>query len=271
MKFFLTNFAFLILYTTSLFSQNQTGLASYYNDKYHGTRTYSGERYDKKELTCAHKSLPMGTYLKVTRLSNEKSVVVRVNDRMSSSKFIVDLSRAAAQELDLIRSGTSKVSMEVIPAPQAQPAEALATTADKTEPDAELATKGGAVGKTAVSTTPVAEQAKPKTEPEVKPSMNSNVAHPVLVNASEYQPTDLFSIALKKPEKKGYGVQIAALSSQEALFDKIAELEDDWFSTVLVNVQKGTNDEVIYKLLLGPFETEEAAHTYKDNLKKNKL
>lgn len=91
------------------------GQASYYSDKYQGRATASGELYDKNKLTCAHKTFPFGTILKVTRLDNKKSVRVRVNDRGPFvSGRIVDLSRKAAVKVDLITAGTAKVKIEVV-------------------------------------------------------------------------------------------------------------------------------------------------------------
>ncbi len=88
------------------------GVASYYS--YPG-RTANGERYDPKQLTAAHRTLPFGTKLQVTNLSSGRSVVVRVNDR---GPFIhgrvVDVSYAAARELNLLHSGTAKVKVEVL-------------------------------------------------------------------------------------------------------------------------------------------------------------
>ncbi len=96
-------------------AQEQVGMAAFYSNRYHGARTYSGERYNKNAMTCAHKTYPMGTKLKVTCLSNNKSVEVRVNDRMSSSKKVIDLSRAAASKLGMISKGSVKVKVEVVP------------------------------------------------------------------------------------------------------------------------------------------------------------
>jgi rare lipoprotein A len=101
-------------FSTHLVAQEEEGMAAYYSNKYHGARTYSGERYNKNALTCAHKTFPMGTKLRVTCLDNDKSVVVRVNDRMSSTRKVIDLSRAAASKLGIIRKGTAKVKIEVV-------------------------------------------------------------------------------------------------------------------------------------------------------------
>jgi rare lipoprotein A len=93
----------------------QTGTASYYAKKFEGRRTSSGEKFSNKKLTAAHKTLPYGTRLKVTNLSNNKSVIVVVNDRLpKKSTRCIDLSQKAAKELDFIRAGKAKVKIEII-------------------------------------------------------------------------------------------------------------------------------------------------------------
>ena len=76
----------------------------------------SGEKYDKDALTAAHRALPLGTMVKVTNLKNNKSVVVKVNDRgpHGSNKRIIDLSRRAAQELDMVQDGKAQVRVELV-------------------------------------------------------------------------------------------------------------------------------------------------------------
>ena len=92
-----------------------TGAASYYADKFHGRRTASGENYDKHQLTAAHRTLPFGTRVRVTNKGNGKSVIVRINDRGPfAGKRVIDLSRAAAQSLGMIRSGVAKVQVEIL-------------------------------------------------------------------------------------------------------------------------------------------------------------
>lgn len=98
------------------------GLASWYGQPFHGRRTASGERYDMNEMTCAHKSLPFGAMLKVTNLRNNKSVIVKVNDRGPFVRDrLIDLSRAAANQLAFVRAGTAKVCIEWINDPPNQP------------------------------------------------------------------------------------------------------------------------------------------------------
>ncbi|MCI0747222.1 MAG: septal ring lytic transglycosylase RlpA family protein [Verrucomicrobia subdivision 3 bacterium] len=93
----------------------QMGEASFYDNKFHGRRTASGERYDKSRLTAAHRTYPFGTTLRVTHLGNRRTVIVRVNDRGPFARGrIIDLSLAAARRLEMIRSGTARVKVEII-------------------------------------------------------------------------------------------------------------------------------------------------------------
>lgn len=93
----------------------KAGIASFYNDKYHGRPTTSGESYDKNGLTAAHNSLPMGTRLRVTNLKNNRSVIVKVNDRLQhSSKRLIDVSKKAAKELGFMHAGLTKVKIEIL-------------------------------------------------------------------------------------------------------------------------------------------------------------
>ena len=91
------------------------GIASYYADKFHGRKTANGEVYDSKKLTAACNTLPLGTWIRVTNLSNNRSVIVKTNDRLHPRMTrIVDLSRAAAEKLGYIRKGLTKVKVEVL-------------------------------------------------------------------------------------------------------------------------------------------------------------
>jgi rare lipoprotein A len=97
----------------------QVGLASYYSDSLAGETTANGERYDPAALTAAHRTLPFGTRVAVRRLDNDRSVVVRINDRGPFvDGRIIDLSRAAARALEMIRAGVARVELEVLSVPQ---------------------------------------------------------------------------------------------------------------------------------------------------------
>jgi rare lipoprotein A len=92
-----------------------TGVASYYADKFHGRTTANGETFDMYALTAAHRTLPFGTKLKVTSLANNRSVLVRINDRGPFvNGRIIDLSLGAAKEIQMIQSGLAPVKLEII-------------------------------------------------------------------------------------------------------------------------------------------------------------
>jgi rare lipoprotein A len=94
---------------------DKTGVASYYGAKHHGKRTASGERFNQHGLTAAHRQLPFGTRVKITNLNNDRSCVVRVNDRGPYSRGrLIDVSREAAEQLGMLRSGTAKVRVQAL-------------------------------------------------------------------------------------------------------------------------------------------------------------
>ncbi len=91
------------------------GQASFYSNKFEGRRTANGETFSQKKLTAACNSLPLGTWIEVTNLRNNKSVVVKTNDRLHPSmKRVVDLSLAAAKKLDFVSSGLTRVKVVVL-------------------------------------------------------------------------------------------------------------------------------------------------------------
>lgn len=91
------------------------GIASWYGPDFHGKKTSNGENYNMYDMTAAHKTLPMNTVVKVTNLKNKKSVVVRVNDRGPFVETrIIDLSYAAAKQLNIYQNGTAPVMLEVL-------------------------------------------------------------------------------------------------------------------------------------------------------------
>jgi rare lipoprotein A len=91
------------------------GFASWYGGKFHGRLTSSGEVFDTNEMTAAHRTLPFGTMVKVTNLDNGKSALVKINDRGPFVEGrIIDLSRAAAEEIDMLGQGVARVSLEIV-------------------------------------------------------------------------------------------------------------------------------------------------------------
>lgn len=102
--------------TAAATSQVEHGLAVWYRT---GTMTASGERFDRRAMTAAHRTLPFGTRVRVTAVRSGKSVVVRINDRgpFGNAKRIIDLSEAAAEKIDLVRAGVTAVTVEILEGP----------------------------------------------------------------------------------------------------------------------------------------------------------
>lgn len=111
--------ASLFIYSSYAFSAakpfSQTGIASYYADKYQGRKTANGERFDQNKLTAAHKKLKFNTKVRVTNIKTGKSIIVRINDRGPFVKGrIIDLSKAGFKKLGNTKSGVMKVKIEVV-------------------------------------------------------------------------------------------------------------------------------------------------------------
>jgi peptidoglycan lytic transglycosylase len=113
----------------------ESGVASWYGRPFHGRPTSSGERYDMNEMTAAHTTLPLPTWVEVTNLGNGKRVIVKVNDRGPFvADRVIDLSYAAASALDIVRSGTARVEIRAVAEPRATPASARVSPAPAATP-----------------------------------------------------------------------------------------------------------------------------------------
>jgi rare lipoprotein A len=96
--------------------ETETGIASWYGVPYNGRRSANGEVYDMEKFTAAHRTLPFDTWVEVTNLENKKRIDVRITDRGPFVKGrIIDLSLAAAREIDMVIAGTVRVKIKVIP------------------------------------------------------------------------------------------------------------------------------------------------------------
>lgn len=112
------------------YGYKERGVASWYGKKFHGRQTSSGETYNMYKMTAAHKTVPLPTRMRVTHLGNGKSIEVLVNDRGPFvDNRVIDLSYAAAVELDMIGTGTAMVEIETLSGPGAPPASAPAAAA----------------------------------------------------------------------------------------------------------------------------------------------
>lgn len=279
-------FSLLFLSSLSLLAQSEEfGVASYYADAFDGRKTASGEIYDKNKNTAAHKELPFGTMIRVTRLDNKKSVVLRVNDRGPFiSGRIVELSKVSAEKIGLIRDGIAEVKVEVVKERDSNRDELTAKGKAKTSPaprkvpqnfdnaaTAPVIVVPESVKVVTAETKPVAQPA-PKRKPVAKkttpkPAPKAKAKSEKLVQSASQD--GLYKIQLIRPEKKGYGIQIAFLSDYESVFRQVADLQSDWFKNILISTS-GDGANAKYRILLGPFPDMKTAEAYKTSLLKKK-
>ncbi|MEL6719350.1 MAG: septal ring lytic transglycosylase RlpA family protein [Bacteroidota bacterium] len=281
MKFF--SFVCFLAISFTLTAQ-EYGRVSYYADSFQGLKTASGELYDKNKMTASHNTLPFGTMIRVTRLDNKKSVVVKVNDRGPFIKGrIVDVSRKAAEQLDLIIAGEAQVKVEVVGKGAAAESVAVAnrTTATPrggttpTPSKATTTTKRPAVYNDSSVPTRVKEKTVPTALPKGEMTKKGASAKEEKMQIGEakvlrgnFNSYGLYKIQLMRPDKKGYGVQVASYSSYDNVMKQIADLQAKWFEDILVNIEPGKDGQTSYKIILGQFDNQKAAEVYKSNLKK---
>ncbi len=121
LRFYSTTLFALLLsmsLSTAIAVAAETGEASYYADSLHGNKTASGARYDKNAMTAAHHTLAFGTVVKVTYLNTGKSVEVTINDRIPRKmNRVIDVSRAAAEKLGMVKDGVGPATVEVVSIP----------------------------------------------------------------------------------------------------------------------------------------------------------
>lgn len=242
----LSLFALYMLLSLALGAQKspeEFGKCGYYADALHGRNTASGEKYDKTKLTCAHKSLPFGTIIRVTRLDNQKSVEVRVNDRGPYvDGYVTDISRKAAEEIDLIKAGVAKVKIEVVEplkAPEFTPVDPGSKDATFDQSPDGAAPEEDASGKAMLLS---------KTQKQATAKPVSNKTAPVVTKA-------VYSVKVAQPVVSGFGIQIANLNNAKNAMEEMNKLQPLAPDQVLLLVETDntTGEKVAYKVLVGPF------------------
>lgn len=231
----------------------EKGMASSYDDSFHGRKTASGQAYDKAKFTAAHKTLPFGTKVRVKNPANGKVVDVVINDRGPYIKGrIIEISRKAAQQIDLLKVSEAPVELTVLSGPEAARVTATPTVA------AAPAQKNPP--KTKVTSTP--------TPPKAASSHNSKTNNGTLIEkASDMKAGGLYKMQVLKLEPKGFGVQVAGYSDYESVVQQLAVLQKNWFKGAAVFVDE-LNGKPYYKVILGPMNTRAEASSYAESLKK---
>lgn len=272
MKNIVASTIFIFSYLFSSAAQTEFGEASYYGTYFHGRPTASGEKYNQFALTAAHKTLPLGTVVKVTNAQNNKSVYVKVNDRGPYVKGrIIDLSTKAAELLGYRNKGTAYVKVEVVNK-ESQPSDLLEASLD-------IASANGIKDYDSTNTEnastvddwkniPISKNNNSENADAINDNSSNNSSQPItdikeansngITNRKSY-----FIITRLDKEKSGfYGLQLGVFSDMNTVLAIIAELEAKYNQTLLVE-QADINGKTVYKLLMGKFQN----RAYADALK----
>jgi rare lipoprotein A len=265
-------FTFFSLSLNSVMSAQEYGAASIFTDNFQGKKTASGELYDMNKLTAAHKSFPFGSRIKITRLDNKQSIIVRVNDRGPYIKGrVVELSRKAAREIGLTED---EVRVRIDLVEKANDNEDIrppkpAPIVEIPDAKSDLATKGDDKKKKIIAPKKeVKPTPKEYVAPEPKKIVPKEEDTAPLKNA---KPGELYKMQIIKPEREGFGVQVAAMGDVNNVMRKVAEMEETFFKNVLVATDKDAAGKPSYKIILGPFPDVATAETYKKTAKKKKM
>ncbi|MFO8022830.1 MAG: septal ring lytic transglycosylase RlpA family protein [Perlabentimonas sp.] len=243
----------------------QEGKASFYADKFEGRTTASGERYSHSRNTCAHLTLPFGTLVKVTNLDNDKSLVVRVNDRGPFvPNRIIDLSRSAAETLGFIDKGIADVKIEVIDedgrildSPRQKQQKATQTRPKKQEQTAQRQKEQ----KSSPRAEKPVEKKEKERQPKGQPSSSVTAAAPSQV-ASE---NELYELVVKSQPPSGYAVQLGSYKELVNLLRIASDISSSLNENVRVQVSNVNGDKV-YRLLVGNFDSHREADRFKEKI-----
>ncbi|KOY88080.1 hypothetical protein AD998_06225 [bacterium 336/3] len=217
----------------------QKGMASYYGGKFHGRKTASGETFDTYKLTAAHRTLKFGTKVKVTNLKNNKSVIVRINDRGPFAHArIIDVSQAAAQELGMMLSGTAKVQIEVV------------TDEEIIKPNNNEPKKDSVTTQNNTNTNVTIKPDEPK----------KNSTDTSFVTGNTY------SMWGTKRTPKGYGIQVGSYGDIDNAKELCKTLQQAGIQESYIQV--GWSEKRIYRVLVGSYEDEQAAEKQLPTVKK---
>jgi rare lipoprotein A len=221
-----------------------SGNASFYSDKLYGKITASGERYHPSHYTAAHRELSFNTLVKVTNLINNRSVIVRINDRLNSSDNIeIDVSKSAAIALDLVKKGTAPVNIEILGVSQ----EGINPPQSKVIELAKI-------------------ESSSKTIPEKKPlpfsdatlSVPTNVNKVIQNNLTPIESFRFSDLTRKKVSPKGFGLQIGAFLNDENAFKYGEWAFKKGFTAVYIENSK-LNGLNIFRVIVGDYKNENEA------------
>ena len=272
MRLFITALA-LFFITSASFAFSETGLASVYSSAFQGSKTANGEIFNNDELTAAHRSLPFGALVRITRADDGRSVIVRINDRGPFvNDHITDLSRAAATKLG-IKNESDVVSVQIELLEKNNDAHFISnSTIEPASGREEIYTKS-------VSSTTVkhaANSAKKISEKNIKTVVTSKSV-PTSYNTSLKKSSNKVAVAnlnagLYKSESKinlkgKFAVQVVSIVNPENVEKTVSEFRKQNCSNVFVQIGADKTDKPVYRILLGTFSSQKSAEIF---LKNNK-
>jgi rare lipoprotein A len=235
MKLYL--FYFLFILSSNVFSQTQTGKASFYAEKFEGRQTASGEIYKHNLPTAAHRKLAFGTKVKVTNLQNYKTAMVAINDRGPFIRGrIIDLSRSVAQSLDILDDGVTEVKIEVLKDQNVDIASTFTPPSKPQTPDSKL------------------------TLDKDETSNDSQIQSKETLEAKEF-----YEINIDEITPDFFGLQIASFQDTDNLLRMANKLKVNYNSGVLVQV-KTVSGSKVYTLILGPYKSRKAAENFQSRM-----
>lgn len=216
----------------------QKGVASYYANKFHGKKTASGERFDMYAMTAAHRFLPFNTIVKVTNPKNGKWVTVRINDRGPFTRHrILDVSKAAALKLDLIKQGTATIELEVLKLP--------ATTKDTTP--AKTQKPGTASSKTHKKPSKTAKNNRKKSVS--KPQTTAKKKRKSVPLKKRLRKKGTYDRWGNRKKPKGYGIQIGAYAQVEKAIELAKEANTLGMKEVYIQTSLGSKKTAVYRVI----------------------
>jgi len=266
------------------FNHVETGVASWYGPGFHGKSTANGERYDQSERTAAHRTLQMPAIVRVTNLDNGMSTVVRINDRGPFARSrIIDLSRAAAQELDVVRNGTARVRIDQLPAESMAVKDVAIAGGGPAEQNAAVAqvasgARRAPASQPVVAQPPVMVAASPPPPVAAPPPATQAVwptnprpqavsATPVYASGNGVSIASLASGASAPTgAASGFYVQTGSFSTAENA-ERQRDLVRSYGMSEVSAASAGGRE--VYRVRLGPYTTPDAAGIVADRLKRS--
>jgi rare lipoprotein A len=271
-----------------------TGMALVYPDYYEGNPTALGENYNQNLLTGAHPKLPLGTMVKVTRLDNGLSTTVRINDRGAyCDDCVIDLSKAAAQQLKLSSNSRCKVTLDIIDRKEPEP---LATTNTPNRPSVQVPPQPKATPQfTAKGGSPIVPNEYKDLNPSTVTSdqtaeprftaKNAGVQQyePIPVRENDFieseadivskltiAPLDYMPVAgevnvITQPIS-AFAIQLGSYSKLSNAERHILKLDAAGFNNLFLLKEKNANGSILNRVVVAPFDTLEDAQDYQDDL-----